>query len=145
MSEQIVRFEQFFAAPREPVFAWFADHQNFGRLFPGTTRRIRDSDAPGNPNGLGSVREVRMGPLRLEETITAFDAPARIEYRVTRGWAIRNHVGRLRFESVPGGTHLEHSIEFDCGLPFAGGVVAGLLCQSWRRGVQRAVEAISGA
>lgn len=143
MAEQSVRFEQFFAAPREPVFAWFAQHENFGLLFPGRTKRIQASADPAEPNGLGSVREVRIGLVRLEETITRFEPPSCIEYRVTRGWPVRNHLGRLRFEAVPGGTLLEYVIEFDSRLPFAGGLVAGSLCASWRSGVQRAVEAIS--
>lgn len=145
MAEQSVRFEQFFAAPREPVFAWFSQHENFGQLFPGRTRRIRASDDPAMPNGLGSVREVRIGLVRLEETITRYESPSCIEYQVTRGWPVRNHLGRLRFEEVPGGTLLEYTIEFDSRLPLAGSMVAGSLCASWRRGVQRAVDAISHA
>lgn len=142
---QSVRFEQFFAAPREQVFSWFSRHENFGKLFPGRTRRIKDSEDPADPNGLGSVREVRIGLVRLEETITRFERPGCIEYRVTRGWPVRNHLGRLSFESVAGGTQLEYTISFESRIPFAGNLVAGSLCASWRRGVSRAVEAISGA
>lgn len=136
--------EQFFAAPREQVFAWFADHRNFGQLFPGRMRPLRPGP-DGNPDGLGSVREIRIGLLRLEETITRFEPPACIEYRVTRGWSVRNHLGRLRFESVPGGTQLEYSLEFDSRLPVSGNLLAGLLSKSWRGGVQRAMESITGA
>lgn len=142
---QSVRFEQFFAAPRERVFAWFADHENFGRIFPGSTRRIVDASDPADVNGLGSVREVRIGLVRLEETITRYEPPACIEYRVTRGWPVRNHLGRLGFESVAGGTQLEYTITFESRIPFAGNLVAGSLCASWRRGVARAVESISGS
>lgn len=145
MADQIVRLEQFFAAEREQVFAWFADHGNFGKLFPGRTRRIQASADAQHIDGLGSVREVRVGAVRLEETITVFQPPEAIEYRITRGWPVKNHVGRLRFESVPGGTRLEFSIEFDSKMPFAGSFIAGVMCKSWRRGVRRAVEDISGA
>lgn len=142
---QTVRFEQFFAAPRERVFAWFSEHENFGTLFPGRTRRIRPSDDAAQPNGLGSVREVKVGLVRLEETITRYESPACIEYRVTSGWPVRNHLGRLGFESVAGGTQLEYTICFESRIPFAGNLVAGSLCTSWRRRVARAVEAISGS
>lgn len=144
-TEQAVRFEQFFAAPRERVFAWFSQHENLGQLFPGRTRRIREGRDPAQPNGLDSVREVRVGPVRLEETITRYDPPSFIEYRVTRGWPLRNHLGRLRFDEVSGGTRLEYTIEFDSRLPFTGSVVAGSLCRSWRRGVQRTIESIVAA
>ena len=145
MTDHIVKLEQFFASEREQVFAWFADHGNFGKLFPGRMRRIQPSHDAQHIDGLGSVREVRIGALRLEETITAFQPPETIEYRITRGWPVKNHVGRLRFESVPGGTRLEFSIEFDSNIPFAGSMIAGVMCKSWRRGVQRAVEDISGS
>lgn len=142
-TQQSVRFEQFFAAPRERVFAWFSRHENLGQLFPGRTRRLSDAPDPQAPDGLGSVREIRVGLVRLEETITRYEPPSCIEYQVTRGWAIHNHLGRLQFESVEGGTRLEYTIEFDTSLPLAGSLVAGSLCQSWRRRVHRAVEAIA--
>ena len=144
MAEQSVRFEQFFAATRPSVFAWFSQHENFGQIFPGRTRRIKASEDPSEPNGLNSVREVKVGLVRLEETITRFEPPSLIEYRVTQGWPVKNHLGRLRFEELPGGTRLEYTIDFDSRVPFAGNMVAGSLCRSWRRGVQRAVEAVSG-
>ncbi len=142
---QSVRFEQFFAVPRERVFHWFSQHENFGLVFPGRTRRIQASSDPADPNGLGSVREVKFGLVRLEETITRYEPPACIEYRVTRGWPVRNHLGRLSFEDVPGGSRLEYTITFESRIPFTGNVVAGSLCASWRRRVARAVEAISGS
>ena len=145
MPQQTVRFEQFFAAPRERVFAWFADHEQFGRIWPGRTRRIRESPDPREPNGLGSVREIRSGGLTFEETITAFEAPARIEYRITRGSPIRNHRGELRFAEVSGGTKLDYTIEFDPKLPLTGGLIASILCASWHRGVSRAVEGLASA
>lgn len=144
-TEQSVRFEQFFAAPRERVFAWFSQHENFGLLFPGRTRRLREGHDPAQPNGAGSVREIRIGPLRLEETITRHEPPSLIEYRMTRGWPLRNHRGRLCFDEVAGGTRLEYTIGFDSRLPLAGSLVAGSLCRSWRRGVQRAIESIAAA
>ena len=63
LPQQTVRFEQFFAAPRPAVFAYFADHEKFGRLWPGRTRRMKDA-AGADPNGLGSVREIRRPHFR---------------------------------------------------------------------------------
>lgn len=145
MAEQTVRFEQFFTAPREAVFAWFAQHENVGRLFYCDVRRIRDSDAGQDINGVGSVRRVRHGLIRLEQTVTRFEPPELIEYRGAPSWPIGTQLGRLRFEAVPGGTRLEYSIEFESRLPFSGGVLTSLLSKTWLRGVQRAVEATSVA
>jgi uncharacterized protein YndB with AHSA1/START domain len=145
MAQQTVRFEQFFAAPRERVFAYFGDHEKFGRLWPGSTRRIRDSADGLNPNGLASVREIRTGGSVFEETITAFEPPESIEYRITKGSPLKNHVGRLSFIEVEGGTRLDYTIEFDPKIPFTGGLIASVLCAAFRRGVQRAVEDLAVA
>lgn len=144
-SEQKVRFEQFFAAPRERVFAWFARSENVGQLFPGRTRLLTPSSDPVHPDGVGAVREVRVGLVRLEETITRFEPPSLIEYRVTRGWAIHQHVGCLRFETVQGGTQLEYVIRFRARPPLVGSLVAGSLCASWRHRIQRAIEGIAAS
>lgn len=143
MTRQTVRFEQFFAAPRETVFAWFAQHENVGRLFHCGAWRIRDSDVGPDVNGVGSVRMVRHGLIKLEQTVTRFEPPELIEYRGAPGWPIGTQIARLHFEAVPGGTHLDYSIEFDSRLPFSGGLLTSLLSKTWRSGVQRAVEATS--
>ena len=145
MPQQTVRFEQFFAAPRERVFAWFADHEKFGRIWPGATRRIQESADPREPNGLGSVREIRTGGMTFEETIVGFDVPERIEYRITRGGPIKNHRGELVFTQVEGGTKLNYVIEFDPRLPLTGGLIASVLCTSFHRGIGRAVEGLAKA
>ena len=145
MAQQSVRFEQFFAAPRQKVFAWFSHHENLARLFGG---RLIDT-APGpdseQPLGAGAVRVVRFGLMRVEETVTCFEPPQRIEYRVTHGWPIADHHGRLSFSEVEGGTHLDYTIEFRVRLAGVGSVMAGVLCASWRRNIHRAVDAISSA
>ena len=143
MPQQTVKFEQFFAAPREKVFAWFADHEKFGKIWPGRTRRVQASADGGDPNGLGSVREIRSGGSTFEETITKFEAPSTIEYRITKGGPIKNHLGRLLFSETEGGTKLDYTIEFDPKIPFTGGLIASVLCTAWHRGVNKAIEGLA--
>lgn len=143
MATHTIGFRQFFAAPREPVFAWFAKHENVGQLFYCGAKQIRQGDQGQAPNGVGSARIVQHGPIRLEQTITRFEPPALIEYQGKPHWPIGRQTGWLSFESVPGGTQLEYRIEYDSLLPFSGGLLTGLLTKAWRRGVQRAVEAVS--
>jgi len=143
MRQQTVKFEQFFAAPRGKVFAWFADHEKFGKVWPGRTRRVQASADAAEPNGLGSVREVRSGGTVFQETIVKFDPPSLIEYRITKGGPIKNHVGRMVFSDTEGGTRLEYTIEFDPKIPFTGGLIASVLCSAWHRGVNRAVEGLA--
>lgn len=143
MAQQTVRFEQFFAAPREAVFDWFAQHENVGRLFYCTATRLRDSAIGPDANGVGSARRVCHGMIRLEQTITRFERPALIEYQGKPHWPIGVQLGTLRFEAVPGGTQLEYSIQYESRMPFSAGLLTSLLTQAWRRGVQRAIESIS--
>ena len=140
MPQQKVHFEQFFAAPRAKVFEYFADHERLGRVWPGRFRRSQVSADPAQPNGLGPVREIRSSGMTFDETITGFDVPSRIEYRITRGGPIKNHVGTMRFSEVPGGTKLEYTIEFDPKVPLTGGLLASVLCTAWHRGVQNAID-----
>lgn len=145
MSQQHLHMEQFFAAPREKVFAYFADHEKLGRIFGGRFTRIKDAGDRNDPNGLGSVREIRNMGLRFEETVVAYDKPSVIEYTVSKGGPIKNHLGRMEFHSVDGGTKLNYTIRFEPRLPLTGGLLAGLICSSWHAGVHRAVKDIAAA
>ena len=145
MSQQVVKFEQFFAAPRGAVFAYFADHVKFGRIWGGRFTRVQDGQDPLEPNGLGSVREVRAKGFVFEETIVKFEKPSLIEYRVTKGGPIKNHLGRIEFREVEGGSKVSYTITFEPRIPLTGGLMAGLLCATWHGNVHRAVKEIAAA
>jgi uncharacterized protein YndB with AHSA1/START domain len=138
-----VRFEQYFVTPRAKVFGWFADHENLRCVWGGRFRRIKDATGGSNPDGLGSVREIRLGFARFEETITKFQPPAVIEYQVTRGGPIKNHLGRMVFADADGGTKLDYTISFDAKIPFTGWLIARILSGQWRTGINRAVKDIA--
>ena len=145
MAKYQVRFEQYFAAPRAKVFAFFADHENLRCVWGGRFRRIRDATEGKNPNGLGSVREIKLGFSSFEETITKFQPQSVIEYQVTRGGPIKNHLGRMVFADADSGTKLDYSISFDAKIPFTGWLIARILSGQWRSGVNRAVKDIAQA
>ncbi|EIT70014.1 MULTISPECIES: SRPBCC family protein [Hydrocarboniphaga] len=140
MTQQLIQLQHFFALPRERVFAYFVQHDNFGRLWwPAQCRWIKAAPN-GDANGVGSVREIRVGLVRFEETTTEITPDSTIEYRVTRGGPFKNHVGRMRFSEVPGGTQLDYDIAFDCRWPLFGNFVSGVMHAAWLRGVNRAVD-----
>lgn len=144
MPSQQVRFQQFFPAPPAEVFAYFADHENLGRIWAGRARRIKDGDDPTDPNGLGSVREVKGAGLAFQETIVVFEPTRRIEYQISRGSPFKNHHGVILFAEAPGGgTELAYSIGFDPKIPGTGAFFARWLRFSWKRGVKRAVAELS--
>lgn len=123
---QEVRFQTTVKAPRERVFAFLADHQKFARLFGSTCTRIKDGQ--GDVNGLGSVRRLGPGPLSFDETIVTFEPHRRIEYSVTRGSPIKNHLGTVDLsDAAGGGTAIDYVIRFDGKIPGTGAPIAALL------------------
>jgi uncharacterized protein YndB with AHSA1/START domain len=143
MGKNQVVFEEVFLAPRAKVFALFADHERFGRVWGGTFTRIKPGEDPNDPNGLGSVRKVRSQGLTFEETIVTYRPGALIEYQVTKGSPIKNHLGHIEFSDAPGGgTHVRYSITFDPRIPLTGKLIESALRGSWDKGKGRVMESL---
>ncbi|AMQ90278.1 MULTISPECIES: SRPBCC family protein [Marinobacter] len=137
MAMYTIEINETFNVPRKKVFALFADHQRFGKMLGAPVKRIKDSDQA-DPNGLGSVRKIGIGPLSLEETVLNFEPDTLIEYAITSMSPIKNHLGRIRFSETPDGqTQLNYTITFEDIVPFSGKVVSVALEQGLRRGIKR--------
>ena len=108
-------------APIEDVFEAYTDHERLADLpmvisakvvTPGRTER----------NGLGAVRVVNGGAIRLREEITAFERPTLMEYRIRESFPPAQHdLGRVEFSEVPGGTKVVWKTVFTAKLPVIGG------------------------
>lgn len=132
-----IEIDETFDVPRSRVFALFADHHRFGKLLGAPVKRIKDSDQA-DPNGIGSVRKIGIGPVGLEETVTNFEPDSLIEYTITSMSPIRNHLGCIRFDDAPGGkTRVHYTISFEDILPFTGKAVSAALEQGIRRGIRK--------
>lgn len=121
----------------EKLFAYLGEHENLGIIFaPAKIRRI--SNGQGARNGVGSAREMRIlaGPAFVE-TVTAYKENELIEYRITRGSPLRNHLGCMRFTRTPGGCRLHYTIEFQGRFPLVAEIVAPVLEQGIRRGLKK--------
>ncbi|MGP4843498.1 SRPBCC family protein [Marinobacter sp. 1Y8] len=136
MAKYSIRIQEQTNVPREKVFALFADHQRFGKLLGAPVKRIRDSDQA-DPNGVGSIRKIGIGPIGLEETVTLFEQDQRIEYTITSLSPIRHHIGRILFSDVDGQTFVDYTIEFEDIVPFSGKVIKAALDQAIRSGMKR--------
>lgn len=137
MAIHTIEIDETFDLPLQDVFPLFADHQRFGRLLGAPVRRIRDSDQA-DPNGIGSVRRIGIGPLAIEETITSFEPDSLIEYAISSLSLLKNHSGRIRFISYSENqTRVQYSIYFEDAIPFTGAVVRAALNQALRRGMRR--------
>src|SRR5437763_13120874 len=113
-------FDRDFSLPRERVFDYMAEHENLSELFGAKVKRVRDG-TDGHRNGVGSVRELRVGPLPpFQETVTEFVPGEHIRYRITKGSPMRGHDATMRFSTNGSGTRLHYATSFDGAGPGRG-------------------------
>ena len=138
-----IRIQQDFPLSVDELFAILSDHEEFGRVVSTHIERIKDSDGS-DPNGLNSVRRIKsFGVPAFEETITAYEPGRLIEYRVTKGSPIKNHLGRMQFSARDKGSHLDYTIDFEprIGVPFLGKVLKQAIRGPIAKGLARLAEA----
>ena len=133
-----VSIQREFTKPVDRVFAYLAEHEHLEQLFGAKVRRVRDGD-DGHRNGVGSKRELKIGPLpSFDETVTEFVPDELIRYRITRGSPLRNHEGTMRFRPSPsGGTSFDYVITFGAVVPGLDRVVAQGLDRNIRKGLEK--------
>jgi uncharacterized protein YndB with AHSA1/START domain len=133
-----VHVEHDFAKPPERIFAYLAEHENLAEVFGANVTRLRDGE-DGQRNGVGSVRQLRIGPLPpFEETVTEFLASERIVYRITKGSPLRGHVGVMEFASASGGgTRFVYDIRLASPIPGLAPLVRAALTRSITRSLAK--------
>lgn len=73
-------------APTMDVFARYCDFNTWTRW----SRLGKVSvQQPGDANGVGAIRLIQTGPLRIVEEVTASEAPSVLTYRLLSGLPIR--------------------------------------------------------
>lgn len=136
MSQHKVVVSHLFNQPVGEVYALLSDHNRLSRLFLIPVRRIRDGEE--SPNGTGSVRRLGLGPVGVEETVTAAEPNAFIEYRITRnGGPIQNHSGRVDFNEQGEGTLVQWTIQFEAPTAIIGAGIRAVLENGVRQGLKR--------
>jgi uncharacterized protein YndB with AHSA1/START domain len=125
-----VHIEHDFGKPPERIFAHLAEHENLAELFGAKVTRLRDGEQ-GERNGLGSARQLKIGPLApFEETVTEFVPPQRIVYRITKGSPLRGHLGTMTFTATAGGTRFVYEIRIASPIPGLAPIVRAALTRS---------------
>ncbi|MFN3712979.1 MAG: SRPBCC family protein [Alcanivoracaceae bacterium] len=134
---QRIEIHQEFSLPVEKLFAYLSEHENLEAIFyPTRIRRI--ADGQGARNGIGSARQMRaLGGPAFVETVTAYRENELIEYRITKGSPLKNHLGVMRFSSTPTGSHLHYTIEFEGRLPLIGPIIRAVLDKGIRKGLNK--------
>ena len=126
-----VHIEHDFTKPPQLIFAHLAEHENLAEVFGTRVTRLRDGQH-GERNGVGSARELQIGPLPpFEETVAEFAPPQRIVYRITKGSPLRGHVGVMEFAPTPaGGTRFVYDIRIASPVPGLALLVRAMLTRS---------------
>ncbi len=134
-------FDQGYALPPETVFNYFAEHENLGEMLGAKIIRLKDG-TDGNRNGVGSVRELKVGPAPpFEETITECTPNELISYEITKGSPLTGHHGEMRFTPEGAGTHLHYEISFGSRVPG----LAFLVAQGLKRNIPKGLAKAPGA
>lgn len=136
MPVQTISIHQTFNAPVDQVFETLGDHETFGKIIGVKVKRIKDGGD--GANGLGSIRKLSIGILpSFEETITDFTKNELIEYKITKGSPIKNHLGTLRFSSQDGKTALHYTIELESKIPCTTGLIKAALSNGITKGLKK--------
>jgi hypothetical protein len=134
---QRVHVTQDFPQPVSELFAHLSEHENLESAFGAKIRRLNDG-TDGTRNGVGSARELRVGPLpSFVETVTEFVPNELIRYGITRGGVLKNHEGVMRFSPRDTGSHLDYTIDFDGKLPGIAPVVKLMLTRNVSAALRR--------
>ncbi|OUS29303.1 hypothetical protein A9Q99_09340 [Gammaproteobacteria bacterium 45_16_T64] len=125
MSVQNITLIKEFNAPIDTVFEALTDHATFGELMSTPITRIVDSESD-SVNGVGSIRSIKLplAPL-FEETVVSYEKNKLMEYTISKGSPIKNHMGRMTFTDNDGKTKLHYTIQLEPKLPipFLGSII----------------------
>lgn len=144
MSTHQLHVTENFQAPINEVFDRLADHNRMGEYMSADIRRTKDATAPGEgPNGTGSVRTLKIfGLSDFDETVVKFVKPAKLEYKITRGSPLKNHLGVIALKEEGGKTTVDWNITFEMG--FGGMIVEILLKFAVGRGLATLKKQLEG-
>jgi len=138
-----VLIQQRFAAPPEKVFAVVTDHKRIEQWQPGTRVTLEKLGNP-PPNGLGAVRKVSGGPLSVYEEVVRWEEPRAMDYRLIKGFPLRDHLGEIRFSPTPGGgTLVDYRIHYWVPWYAGGSVVGRLFGRQLQKVISRAFEKLA--
>ncbi len=136
-----IRVERRLDARPDELFEVVADHARYDR-FDGIRRSELARPGKLEPNGLGAVRWVWLGPLRFEEEITAFEPPRRFDYliRGVKTLPFRHAGGSIRLEPDGTGTHAVWTSSFEIPIPVMGAAMDRIFKRQLERGFVHVLE-----
>lgn len=125
-----IRVERHVNKPIEEVFAAIADHGSYGQ-YPGVKSAQLLIGGDKEPNGLGALRKVEVGPFTLWERIVAFESPYLMRYQIEKAKPIAfdHEIGEVRLLEDGGGTIVVWSSVGHLRVPIIGSLILDKMMQ----------------
>ncbi|MBD0322402.1 MAG: SRPBCC family protein [Aldersonia sp.] len=101
--------EKIIDAPREVVYAIFADRERSADFLPVQSRL--ESPGESERQGVGSVHFLGVGKVGVREQITKLVPNERIEYRLIAGAPVKDHTGTITFADAGAGTKVTYTMD----------------------------------
>jgi uncharacterized protein YndB with AHSA1/START domain len=137
-----IRVDKRLAAPIDGVFELISDHAAYDR-FIGVTSSALVREGEVEPNGLGAVRSIGVGPIRFTEEITAFERPRRMDYLIREvNLPIEHDGGRIMLEPDGAGTRVLWISTFGVPVRWLGDPIGLALAGTLRLGFISLLEQI---
>ena len=134
MSRAHLSFLARYDVPPEVLFRVATDHEGMSRWVGAPVSVI----AAPKDGGVGTVRRITAGPLRIDEEVVAWDPPRRMIYRVVRGLPLRYHRGELRVSPWGDGrSQLAWEITIASSAPFVAEGIARVLERTINTGLKK--------
>ncbi|QQR99010.1 MAG: SRPBCC family protein [Sphingobacteriales bacterium] len=134
---QYIEINETFPFEVEKLFQYMEVHENLSNLFtPVKAKTIQTGKT--DKYGVGSVRSLQIAiEPPFEESITAYKKNELIEYKITKGSPLKDHIGKIHFSSTENGSALHYTIQFGSTIPFVDVIVKFFLEKSIRNGLKK--------
>lgn len=122
-----------FAVPPERIWAAITDHATMGEWMDTRITVLRGPD----DGGVGTVRRLHIGGLRIDEQVVYADAPRRLVYQIVAGMPLlRFHRGEILVEPWgETGSQISWDIVMDLAVPGLGKALVGAVGKGVRKGL----------
>jgi hypothetical protein len=133
------------AGPIDQVFELLTDHAGYTR-FRGFRRAELVRRGGEDPNGVGALRRLAVGPLVFEEEITAFERPTRMDYLIRDvNIPLHHDGGTITLSPAGSGTRVLWRSTFSITTPVVGPALGAAMAAALRRGFIRLLDDIDRA
>ena len=140
-----IQVKKEFNAPIDQVFDLLSKHATYNVAFaPIQVERIKDSNDPERPDGVGSVRRMGFGPVKpLREQITLLEPNQRIEYQIVKNPLVKHHLGIIEFEAKAADkTLVTYTIELQARAPFISKLILAQLKSAIKLGFSKLAKTV---